>query len=135
MDTGRNVVVAANLYGGFVAAEAVKELSVAERSATGKNGGALANLVLIGVIAPKVGLTCTELLTANGAVGDVPKSIEGQEFMDAPPPEGAAVLLSELSLEEALVYGRQLECPGQRRSTRSCLGRAICMCRARLWCR
>jgi pimeloyl-ACP methyl ester carboxylesterase len=109
MDAGRNVVIASNSYGGFVATESVKELSDAERSAAGKKGGRLANLVLIGVIAPIAGLTCTELLTANGAVEEIPELTEEQVFMDAPPPEAAAGLVSELSLEEALVYGKQLQ--------------------------
>lgn len=107
MDAGRSVVVASNSYGGFVATQAVKELSGAERAAAGKEGGKLANLVLIGVLAPIAGLTCTELL--HGAAEGAPEGSEEQEFMAAPPPEAASALVSELPFEEALVYGKQLE--------------------------
>lgn len=106
MDIGKNVVVAANSYGGFVATEAMKELSEAERQAAGKSGGRLASLVYIGSLLPSAGLTCAELVSS---VVDGLNFESDTDFLDPPPPEVGGMIMSDLEPEEAMSYVKQLK--------------------------
>lgn len=109
MDKGKNVVVVANSYGGFIAAEAMKGLSESDREAAGKTGGRLVNLVFIGSLLTPEGITCGELIANVVQTPEVIAPVEG-DFRDPPPPEGGVMVMSQLPPDECLAYAKQMKC-------------------------
>ncbi|KAF2467182.1 alpha/beta-hydrolase [Lindgomyces ingoldianus] len=103
LNQGKNVVLGANSYGGFVVTEASKGLSKAEREAAGKPG-ALIHLVLMGSFLTPVGKTVKDMLT-----GHIPLDFESEvEYIDSGPAEIAGyAFFGSLPQEDQMIYGGQ----------------------------
>lgn len=101
-DEGKNVVLAANSYGGFVATEAVKGTTPAERNSAGKSAPeALVHLVYIGSLLPPVGINIQELV-GDKQPAQIVSELEYIEPMD--PSIGGAYICSDISESEQKHY-------------------------------
>lgn len=108
LDQGKSVVLAANSYGGFIATEAARGLSRAEREVEGKPGGALVGLVFLASLLAPVGICVHELVG-----GHVPVKTESTmgDYIPPPDPETAGgYICSDLSEDEQRHYARLQRC-------------------------
>lgn len=100
MDKGLDVVVVGHGYGGLAACEAMKGLTEADRQASGKSGGRVANLVGFGFLFPRAGMNTHELV-ADHYEGIPPSE---KDYQDPPPPEAFAGIMTDSPVEEQQHY-------------------------------
>lgn len=62
LDEGKNVILVANSYGGFVVTEAAKGLGKTDRDTAGKTGGALIHLIILGSVLTSLGSTFHDMV-------------------------------------------------------------------------
>ncbi|KAJ4289060.1 hypothetical protein N0V90_011402 [Kalmusia sp. IMI 367209] len=99
LDSGKDLVIAGNSYGGFVAQESSKGLTRADRG----EGGQLKHIILIASLFAKKGQTMKDL------VGDQVPIPEENEWIEAPPGEMAyKAFFGSLSEEDGLRYGNMI---------------------------
>ncbi|KAF2034509.1 alpha/beta-hydrolase [Setomelanomma holmii] len=111
LDAGHDVILVANSYGSAVAMEACKTITPSERTESGKTGGQLKHLVLLGGLLMDTGITVQELLGDKGPPVDMSVSVTYIEPI--PPVIAGAMLVGSLPKEEQEQYGA--------------MGKAICV--------
>ena len=103
LDSGKDVILCANSYGGSVVYEACKGITKSERSS--KPGGDLRHLVLLGSLLSPKGITVAELLGVQISM-DPEEEGSGPTYMDQPPAAAMQeVLFGSLPDEEKKHYG------------------------------
>ncbi|KAF2271156.1 alpha/beta-hydrolase [Lojkania enalia] len=104
---GKDVIICANSYGNFVAFEASKGVSKADRQASGKPGGVVHLIVLDFLLAP-IGKNVQEVIFPHIPV-DGSKPVEDYLEPSMPVEVGGKFLFGSLSDEEQLHYGKMVQ--------------------------